>query len=139
MWIQFYLPDNARTPDLNNNLMDGYQYGNDDYFPVITNPNAKNWSLKTIKWPVWNRYTNLPYNLLINKSQFEAAKNDINFENGNCYESTFNLKTYGSTITPSEVASKIHNYVHDVDFNHNNCFAPGGMIRIRNCYTQVSE
>lgn len=139
MWIQFYLPDNARTPDLNNNLMDGYQYGNDDYFPVITNPNAKNWSLKTIKWPVWNRYTNLPYNLLINKSQFEAAKNDINFENGNCYESTFNLKTYGSTITPSEVASKIYNYVHDVDFNHNNCFAPGGMIRIRNCYTQVSE
>lgn len=139
MWIQFYLPDNARTPDLNNNLMDGYQYGNDDYFPVINNPNAKNWSLKTIKWPVWNRYTNLPYNLLINKSQFEAAKNDINFENGNCYESTFNLKTYGSTITPSEVASKIHNYVYDVDFNHNNSFAPGGMIRIRNCYTQVSE
>ena len=139
MWIQFYLPDNARTPDLNNNLMDGYQYGNEDYFPVINNPNAKNWSLKTIKWPVWNMYTNLPYNLLINKSQFEAAKNDINFENGNCYESTFNLKTYGSTITPSEVASRIYSYVHDVDFDHTRSFAPGGMIRIRNCYTQVSE
>lgn len=139
MWIQFYLPDNARTPDLNNNLMDGYQYGNDDYFPVINNPNAKNWSLKTIKWPVWNRYTNLPYNLLINKSQFEAAKNDINFEGGNCYESTFNIKTYGNTITPSEVASKISNYTQNTEFNPNDSFPPGGMIRIRNCYTQVSE
>lgn len=139
MWIQFYLPDNGRQPDLNNSQMDGYPYGNEDYFPVITNPNAKNWSLKTIQWPVWDIHTNLPYKLLINKSQFEAAKNDINFENGNCYESTFNLRTYGETITPSEVANKIHNYLHDVDFNRNNSFAPGGMIRIRNCYTQISN
>ena len=82
--------------------MDGEIYGDSTgHFPHIAE--ARNWSLKTIKWPVYNKNTGDAYNLRISQSQFETAKNDINFENGNCYEDTFNIKSYGSSATNSFV------------------------------------
>ena len=139
MWIRFYTPNESRTPDLNNNQMDGEIYGDSTgHFPHIAE--ARNWSLKTIKWPVYNKNTGDAYNLRISQSQFEAAKNDINFENGNCYEDTFNIKSYGSSATNSFVEARIENYKDLVNnFRPNESFAPGGMIRLHSCYTQVSE
>lgn len=135
MWVRFYLPDDTRVPQMNNNQLDGSIYGS-SLFPSINS--VKNWSLKTIKWP-----KNEENNLEINVSKFYEAQNDINFDNGNCYKSTYDLNTYFPANVAShdknEVYQKISNYINDDEFNRQNSFAPGGMIRFHSCYTQRTE
>ena len=126
LWARFYLPGGS-PPELNKSEMTGERYG-EDYFPFIDNNNDNFWSLKNIIWPVNDSQLKIP------KKSFDAAKNDITFQNGNCYGDTYDIHLYGTTA--ENIATKIYDYNHPVSgLQYSDTFPPGGMIRIHNTYT----
>ena len=129
IWYRLYYPGHPQYATVNDSTFNGCTYGMpdpDDYtwtpFPNVT---VNDWSLKTAEWPINDS------RLKIDINDFERAKTDNNFNNGNCYADTYDINTY--KLSSSDEAAQVKEYIKQ------GIFPPGGMMRIHNCYVRQPE
>lgn len=130
IWYRLYYPTQIAQTHINESDMGGCKYGGRDPenaswtpFPLVTGDD--DWSLRNAVWPA----PTTGITTQINKSDFQEARDSVNFNNGNCYSDTFDINTYKLTHSDTDIKQ------HFID----RVYPPGGMLRVHNSYVRFPE